>query len=85
MAVTEGMTCWEDSETGCVCGNDCAPPSWMFAEVKKPQCDRCKEPTEATRIVVDYYGIRHQQCEECAKHTVLETLEEIRYDTEHFG
>lgn len=23
------MNCWEDSETGCVCGNECEPPKWM--------------------------------------------------------
>ncbi|ALY10787.1 hypothetical protein FDH63_gp62 [Arthrobacter phage Wayne] len=22
--------CWEDSETGCICGHDCEPPKWMI-------------------------------------------------------
>jgi hypothetical protein len=21
--------CWEDSTTGCICGNECEPPKWM--------------------------------------------------------
>jgi hypothetical protein len=24
--LTEGMECWEDSTTGCICGNECEPP-----------------------------------------------------------
>ncbi|AZS08781.1 hypothetical protein KDJ02_gp60 [Arthrobacter phage Litotes] len=23
--------CWEDSETGCICGHDCEPPAWIIA------------------------------------------------------
>jgi hypothetical protein len=26
----EPLFCWEDSETGCVCGNGCEPPQWMI-------------------------------------------------------
>lgn len=77
--------CWETSETGCICGNECAPPQWMVAEPKKPSCDRCKEPTPATTTARDYQGIRHYQCAECARWTESEALEEARYDTEHFG
>jgi hypothetical protein len=25
----EIVFCFEDSETGCVCGNECEPPQWM--------------------------------------------------------
>lgn len=21
--------CWEDSTTGCICGNECEPPQWI--------------------------------------------------------
>ena len=21
--------CWEDSTTGCICGNECEPPQWV--------------------------------------------------------
>ncbi|ALY09270.1 hypothetical protein SEA_TATTMODD_59 [Arthrobacter phage TattModd] len=27
--------CWEDSETGCICGHGCEPPEWMFNEQPK--------------------------------------------------
>ncbi|UDL16656.1 hypothetical protein SEA_ATUIN_263 [Arthrobacter phage Atuin] len=27
--IAEGTFCFEDSETGCVCGNECEPPKWM--------------------------------------------------------
>jgi hypothetical protein len=30
ITLIEGTFCWEDSETGCVCGNECEPPQWMF-------------------------------------------------------
>lgn len=32
----EGHSCWEDCDEGphgCICGNDCEPPPWMFAPV----------------------------------------------------
>lgn len=22
--------CWDDSETGCICGNECEPPKWII-------------------------------------------------------
>lgn len=39
-------------------------------------CDRCMEPTPATKEVRCYEGCLHMQCEGCAEWTAKEAIEE---------
>ncbi|QPX62622.1 hypothetical protein SEA_WOLLYPOG_73 [Arthrobacter phage Wollypog] len=58
--VEEGTFCWEDSETGCVCGNECEPPKWMQEmwekEVSRPSlnCGQCAFFTLSVREAVQH-------------------------------
>jgi protein-arginine kinase activator protein McsA len=45
-------------------------------------CDRC-ETEKATVNVMDYYRVRHLECDDCAKRTMHERLTEQKYDLEH--
>lgn len=52
--------CWEDSETGCICGNECEPPKWMQEmwekEMAKPSlnCGQCAFFTQSAREAVTH-------------------------------